>query len=31
MKQGFDMAAMVEELEPVKPFRLSRGIGFVAR
>ncbi len=29
MKQGFDMAALVEELEPVKPFRLSRGIGFV--
>jgi Negative regulator of sigma F len=29
MKQGFDMAALVEELEPVSAFRISRGIGMV--
>jgi hypothetical protein len=30
MKQSFDIAAMVEELEPVKPLKLSHGVGMVA-
>jgi hypothetical protein len=29
MKQGFDIDAMVAELEPVRPLQLSRGIGAV--
>jgi hypothetical protein len=29
MKQGFDIAALVEDLEPVSAFRISRGIGMV--
>jgi hypothetical protein len=29
MKQGFDMAAMVAELEPVRPMRMARGIAWV--
>jgi hypothetical protein len=30
MKQGFDIAVLVEELEPVKPLRMSHGVGMVA-
>jgi hypothetical protein len=29
MKQGFDIEAMVAELEPVRPLRQSRGVGMV--
>jgi hypothetical protein len=30
MKQGFNIAAMVEELEPIRPLRLSHGAGVIA-
>jgi hypothetical protein len=29
MKQGFDISAMVAELEPVKPLKMARGVGAV--